>query len=94
MRNRIRRWGFVLSRISCAPCLLYTSKLGIKNASVEQFGTYSLYDYRLSMDTATGSASDFEALLDEGGVESLLIQDKLKNFRAPGGDWDLSLIHI
>ena len=66
----------------------FTIKLGIKNASVEQFGTYSLYDYRLSVDTETGSASDLKALLDEGGVESLLIQDKLKNFRAPGGDWD------
>ena len=80
----------VMGIMGCTALLVacFTIKLGIKNASVEQFGTYSLYDYRLSMDTATGSASDFEALLDEGGVESLLIQDKLKNFRAPGGDWD------
>ena len=80
----------VMGIMGCTALLVacFTIKLGIKNASVEQFGTYSLYDYRLYMDTATGSASDFEALLDEGGVESLLIQDKLKNFRAPGGDWD------
>ena len=80
----------VMGIMGCTALLVacFTIKLGIKNASVEQFGTYSLYDYRLSMDIATGSASDFEALLDEGGVESLLIQDKLKNFRAPGGDWD------
>ena len=80
----------VMGIMGCTALLVacFTIKLGIKNASVEQFGTYSLYDYRLSMDTATGSASDFEALLDESGVESLLIQDKLKNFRDPGGDWD------
>lgn len=80
----------VMGIMGCTALLVacFTIKLGIKNASVEQFGTCSLYDYRLSMDTATGSASDFEALLDEGGVENLLIQDKLENFRAPGGDWD------
>lgn len=80
----------VMGIMGCTALLVacFTIKLGIKNASVEQFGTYSLYDYRLSIDTATGSASDFEALLDEGGVENLLIQDKLENFRAPGGDWD------
>lgn len=80
----------VMGIMGCTALLVacFTIKLGIKNASVEQFGTYSLYDYRLSIDTDIGSASDFEALLDEGGVESLLIQDKLENFRAPGGDWD------
>ncbi len=80
----------VMGIMGCTALLVacFTIKLGIKNASVEQFGTYSLYDYRLPIDTDTGSASDFEALLDEGGVESLLIQDKLENFRAPGGDWD------
>ena len=80
----------VMGIMGCTALLVacFTIKLGIKNASVEQFGTYSLYDYRLPIDTDTGSASDFEALLDEGGVESLLIQDKLENFRAPGGNWD------
>ena len=80
----------VMGVMGCTALLVacFSIKLGIKNASVEQFGTYSLYDYRLSVDTEAGSASDFDALLDEGGVENLLIQDKLKNFRAPGGDWD------
>lgn len=90
LSDKDRMLTTVMGIMGCTALLVacFTIKLGIKNASVEQFGTYSLYDYRLSMDTATGSASDFEALLDEGGVENLLIQDKPENFRAPGGDWD------
>ena len=80
----------VMGIMGCTALLVacFTIKLGIKNASVEQFGTYSLYDYRLSVDTSLSTTDDFAALLDENGVENLLIQDKLKNFRAPGGDWD------
>lgn len=80
----------VMGIMGCTALLVacFTIKLGIKNASVEQFGTYSLYDYRLSVDTSVSTTDDFAALLDENGVENLLIQDKLKNFRAPGGDWD------
>lgn len=80
----------VMGIMGCTALLVacFTIKLGIKNASVEQFGTYSLYNYRLSVDTSLSTTDDFAALLDENGVENLLIQDKLKNFRAPGGDWD------
>ena len=80
----------VMGIMGCTALLVacFTIKLGIKNASVEQFGTYSLYNYRLSVDTSVSTTDDFAALLDENGVENLLIQDKLKNFRAPGGDWD------
>ena len=80
----------VMGIMGCTALLVacFTIKLGIKNASVEQFGTYSLYNYRLSVDTSLSTTDDFAALLDENGVESLLIQDKLENFRAPGGNWD------
>ena len=80
----------VMGIMGCTALLVacFTIKLGIKNASVEQFGTYSLYNYRLSVNTSLSTTDDFAALLDENGVENLLIQDKLKNFRAPGGDWD------
>lgn len=80
----------VMGIMGCTALLVacFTMKLGIKNASIEQFGTYSLYDYRLSVDTSVSTTDDFAALLDDNGVENLLIQDKLKNFRAPGGDWD------
>ena len=80
----------VMGIMGCTALLVacFTIKLGIKNASVEQLGTYSLYNYRLSVNTSLSTTDDFAALLDENGVENLLIQDKLKNFRAPGGDWD------
>ena len=80
----------VMGIMGCTALLVacFSIKLGIKNASVEQFGTYSLYDYRLSVDTEAGPADDFAALLDENGVENLLIQDKLKNFRGEGQDWN------
>ena len=66
----------------------FSMKLGIQNASRTHFDHYASYDYRLVVDSETGSAEDFSALLDQEGISHTLIQDKLKNFRTVGGRWE------
>ena len=78
--------GFVTRSMVCVPLINKYEVIGCIQIINKRDG--SLYNYRLSVDMSLSTTDDFAALLDENGVENLLIQDKLKNFRAPGGDWD------
>lgn len=80
----------VIGVMGCTALLVacFTMKFGIMNSSVREFENYTLYDYRLAVDTDEGSTDDFAAILDDGDVSSTLVQDKLKNFRFDGSDWE------
>lgn len=77
----------VVGVMGCTALLVacFSMKLGIQNASRTHFDRYADYDYRLVVDSATGSVEDFASLLDQEGISHTLIQDKLKNFRTVGG---------
>lgn len=80
----------VVGVMGCTALLVacFSMKLGIQNASQAHFDRYADYDYRLVVDSDTGSVEDFADLLDQEGIAHTLIQDKLKNFRAAGGRWE------
>ena len=80
----------VVGVMGCTALLVacFSMKLGIQNASQTHFDHYASYDYRLVVDSETGSAQDFADRLDEKGISYALVQDKLKNIRAQGGSWE------
>lgn len=66
----------------------FSMKLGIQNALGAHFDQCASYDYRLVVDSKTGSVEDFAQLLEEEDISYTLIQDKLKNFRVEDGRWE------
>ncbi len=84
----------IIGIIGCTSLLVscFTMKLGIEDAPKVQFDHYTLYDYQLVVDSETGNVDDFVQLLDGQGVTYTLIQDKLKNFRIEGDDWETAHI--
>lgn len=66
----------------------FSMKLGIQNALGTHFDQCASYDYRLVVDSKTGSVEDFAQLLEEEDISYTLIQDKLKNFRVEDGRWE------
>lgn len=90
LNDKGRMMTTIIGIVGCTALLVacFSMKLGIQNASKTQFDQYAFYDYRLAVDSSTGDVKDFAALLDEEGIPYTLIQDKLKNFRVDGGDWE------
>lgn len=80
----------VIGVMGCTALLVacFTMKFGIMDSSPREFENYTHYDYRLAVDTEKGSTDDFAAILDDGDVSYTLVQDKLKNFRFNGSDWE------
>lgn len=80
----------VIGVMGCTALLVacFTMKLGIIDSSTREFEDYTLYDYRLSVDTEKGSTDDFAAVLDDGDASYALVQDKLMNIRYDGSDWE------
>ncbi|MCD8218177.1 MAG: ABC transporter permease [Clostridiales bacterium] len=68
--------------------ICFSMRLSITNSTSIQFDRYFLYENRLVVDSSTGTAEEFETILDEEGILYTVVQDKLKSFRADGGDWD------
>ena len=66
----------------------FSMKLGIQNALGTHFDQCASYNYRLVVDSQTGSVKDFAQLLDDENISCTLIQDKLKNFRVEDGRWE------
>lgn len=66
----------------------FSMKLGIQNALQAHFDQCASYDYRLVVDSKTGNPEDFVQVLDSQGTPYALIQDKLKNFRTEGDNWE------
>ncbi|WP_162611444.1 ABC transporter permease [Anaeromassilibacillus sp. An200] len=66
----------------------FSMKLGIQNALGTHFDQCASYDYRLVVDSQTGSVKDFAQLLEDENISCTLIQDKLKNFRVEDGRWE------
>ena len=66
----------------------FSMKLGIQNALGTHFDQCASYDYRLVVDSQTGSVKDFAQLLEDENISYTLIQDELKNFRVEDGRWE------
>lgn len=66
----------------------FSMKLGIQNALGTHFDQCASYNYRLVVDSQTGSVKDFAQLLEDENISYTLIQDKLKNFRVEDGRWE------
>ncbi|EET59635.1 efflux ABC transporter, permease protein [Marvinbryantia formatexigens DSM 14469] len=80
----------IMGVVGCISLLVicFSLKFAIADSSVWQFDKYFLYDNRLVFDSSTGSAEEFEKILDEEGISYTLVQDKLENFRVDGGNWE------
>lgn len=66
----------------------FSMKMGIQNALNTHFDQCASYDYRLVVDSETGSVEVFAKLIEEENISYTLIQDKLKNFRVEDGRWE------
>lgn len=75
--------GCVALLVSCM-----TMKMSMENASIRHFDDYFHYTHRLVIDSEIGDAQAFEDVLNEEGVDHILIHDKLENFRVEGGIWE------
>lgn len=80
----------IMGVVGCIALLVicFSLKLSIVNAPVKQFEDYFLYENRLAIDSSKGTKEAFEEILDEEGISYLCIQDKLKTFRLPDGEWE------
>ena len=76
--------------MGCTALLIgcFSMKLGIQDALAAHFDQCASYDYRLVVDSESGSVADFTQVLDSEGATYALIQDQLKNFRTDGGRWE------
>ncbi|MBQ8278640.1 MAG: ABC transporter permease [Roseburia sp.] len=78
--------------VGVAGCVLllvisFTMLLAMQDSSVVQFENYFLYEERLVVDTDNGNVEAFESILGAEDVEYIRIQDRLKLYREPGGNW-------
>ncbi|MGI6254448.1 MAG: GAF domain-containing protein [Acutalibacter sp.] len=82
--------------MGCVALLIisFSMKFGNEDSSVVQFNKYFLYDNRLVVDSSQGSVEEYAQILDDNGVEYMLIQNQLENFRVDGGDWDTSHVMV
>lgn len=80
----------IVGVMGCTALLVacFSMKLGIQNALDAHFDQCASYDYRLIVNSKTGSVEDFVRLLEEQNISYTLIQDKLKNFRVEDGRWE------
>lgn len=84
----------IMGVVGCISLLIitFTLKFSISNAMDMQFKYYYFYENRLVVDSNACDIADYEKILDEEGISYRRIQDKLKNFRTKGEDWET--IHI
>ncbi len=87
-----RMFTTIMGVVGCVALLVscMTMKMGIENSSIRHFEDYFYYSHRLVVDTDAGDPADFQAVLEQQGVEYTLIHDKLENFRVNGGPWENS----
>ncbi|MCD7735678.1 MAG: FtsX-like permease family protein [Lachnospiraceae bacterium] len=90
LSDRGRMMTTIMGVVGCISLLVicFSLKMGIEDSSKIQFEQYFLYQNRLVIDSSVGAAEEFEAVLDEQGISWTVVQDKLKNFRVNGGDWE------
>lgn len=90
LSDKGRMMTTIMGVVGCISLLVicFSLKLAIENSSVVQFDRYFLYENRLVIDSSIGSKEDFENVLKEEGIQFIVIQDKLKNFRVNGGSWE------
>lgn len=76
--------------VGCISLLIitFTMKFALMDAPDKQFDRYFLYENWLVTDSETGNIQDFEEVLEQEEISFCKIQDKLKNFRAEGEDWN------
>lgn len=90
LNDKGRMMTTIVGVMGCTALLVacFSMKLGIQNAAGTEFSQYAFYDYRLVVDSESGRVQDFADLLDGEGIHYTLVQDKLKNFRVQGGNWE------
>ena len=94
IKNVLSDKGRMLTTISglmgCVALLIisFAMKFGNENSSELQFDKYFFYNDQLVFDSSEGSAQDFAQVLEDNGVEYLLVQEQLERFRVDGGDWE------
>lgn len=91
LSDKGRMMTTIMGIVGCVSLLVVclSIKLAIVDAPEKQFDKYFSYDNRLIVDSASGSAEEYEKVLEEEGVSYTRIQDKLKNIRKDEKDnWD------
>ncbi len=90
LNDKGRMMTTIMGVVGCISLLVIciTLKLAMSNSSIWQFDRYFLYENRLVFDSSSGSAEDFEKILEEEDISFTRIHDKLENFRVDGGIWE------
>ena len=92
--DKSRMLTTVMGVAGCATLLVisFTLLLSMRKSEAIPFEQYLLYENRLVVNSAQTDGTEFEALLEEEGIEHLRIMDKLKFCRPEGGEW--SAAHV
>lgn len=90
LSDKGRMMTTIMGVVGCIGLLVicFSLKLAIENAPDLQFRDYYLFENRLVVDSQKGSVNDFKEVLSDEKISYLAVQDKLKNFRVDGGDWE------
>ena len=90
LSDKGRMMTTIMGVVGCISLLVicFSLKLAIENAPDLQFRDYYLFENRLVVDSQSGSVSDFKEVLSDEKISYMAVQDKLKNFRVDGGDWE------
>ncbi|MCD8364671.1 MAG: ABC transporter permease, partial [Clostridiales bacterium] len=96
LSDKGRMMTTIMGVVGCIALLVicFTLKMSMEESSVIQFEQYFMYQNRLVVDSSTGSAEDFEEVLEEEDVSYTVVQDKVKNFRVDGGDWGIAHVVV
>lgn len=80
----------IMGVVGCMSLLVitFTMKFALMDAADKQYGNYFLYENWLVIDSEVGKTEDFEEILKKEGISFSNVQDKLKNFRSEGEEWD------
>ncbi|MCD7981519.1 MAG: FtsX-like permease family protein [Clostridiales bacterium] len=94
LSDRGRMMTTIMGVVGCIVLLVicFSLKMAVVGFSEIQFEQYFLYQNRLVMDSSTGSPDEFKDVLDAEGITCTVVQDKVKNFRVDGGDWET--VHV
>lgn len=80
----------IMGVVGCISLLIitFTLKFAISNAPDLHFEKYFFFENRLTVNSEICSVEDYEKILEEDDISFIRIQDKLKNFRTKGGNWE------
>lgn len=80
----------IMGVIGCISLVIitFTMKFSITDAPKKQYADYFLYENWMITDSRAENTEEFERVLKEEGISYRKIQDKLKNFRIGGDEWN------